>query len=198
MTPMLRTLAGMAVGQILGGLTALVTRPGHSAGTSGPASKLRSRRSFTRNAALAATGIVTAQITGGFVYLLWPNKTSGFGGTFPVSAANVPEVNGTPFRDPNGKFFLVHTEDGVEALYWKCVHLGCTVPWIDNQHQFVCPCHGSVYSYNGERVSGPAPRPLDAMPVEVDDNGNVTVDTNPNTLIERTEYSPEHTTPYPA
>jgi cytochrome b6-f complex iron-sulfur subunit len=198
MTPLLRTLTGMAIGSVLGRLTSLVAGAHAGGHTESPVRKLRSRRSFTRNAALGAAGIVTAQIAGGFVYLLWPNKTGGFGGTFPVAAANVPEVNGTPYKFQEGKFFLVHTEDGVQALYWKCVHLGCTVPWIEGQHQFICPCHGSVYEYNGSRISGPAARALDAMPVTVGDDGTVTVDTNPNTLIERTEFRPEDAVPYPA
>lgn len=198
MTPLLRTLAGMVLGRVLGRLTALVAGAHTGGHAHSPAKRLRSRRSFTRNAALGAAGIVTAQIAGGFIYLLWPNKTSGFGGTFPVSAASVPEVNGTPYRDTVGKFYIVHTEDGVQALYWKCVHLGCTVPWIEGEKRFHCPCHGSVYLYNGTRIAGPATRALDAMPVAVDDSGNVTVDTNPNTLIVRTEYRPEDAEPYPA
>ncbi len=201
MTPMLRTLAGMAIGQVLGGLTSLLARTqssGPTAAAVSPVKKLQSRRSFTRNAALAATGIVVAQIAGGFVYLLWPNKTSGFGAKFTVAAANIPAVDGAPYRDAEGKFYIVHTDDGIEALYWKCVHLGCTVPWIATEHHFHCPCHGSVYVYNGTRIAGPAPRALDLMPTTVDANGNVTVDTNPNTLVQRDEYTPEDATPYPA
>jgi hypothetical protein len=53
-----------------------------------------------------------------------------------------------------------------------------------------------VYEYNGSRVSGPATRALDAMPVAVDDVGNVTVDTNPAVLIERPTYRPEDAAPY--
>lgn len=198
MTPLLRTLTGIVVGSVLSRLMSLVAgvHPGSHANS--PARKLRSRRSFTRNAALGATAIVTAQIAGGFVYLLWPNKTGGFGGTFPVAAASVPEVGGTPYRFQEGKFYIVHTEDGVEALYWKCVHLGCTVPYIENRGLFICPCHGSVYEYNGSRISGPAPRAMDLMPVEVNDDGSLSVNTNPNTVIQRPVYTPEDAVPYPA
>jgi cytochrome b6-f complex iron-sulfur subunit len=55
-----------------------------------------------------------------------------------------------------------------------------------------------VYVYNGTRIAGPAPRALDLMPTTVDENGNVTVDTNPNTLVQRSEYTPADATPYPA
>jgi hypothetical protein len=40
-----------------------------------------------------------------------------------------------------------------------------------------------VYAYNGDRVSGPAPYGLNEMLVTVNDNGGVTVDTNPTTVL---------------
>ena len=194
MTPLARTISGLAGGWISGHLLGLLSRL-NVGGSS--AKKLQSRRTFTRNAALGATAIVTAELAVGTVTLLWPNKTGAFGGEITVGAGSVPPVEGEPFRLAEGKFYLVHTEDGVEALYWKCVHLGCTVPWVAGQHEFVCPCHGSVYAYNGSRISGPAPRALDAMPLTVNEDGSVTVDTNPNTVIVRSEYVPANAVPYP-
>jgi cytochrome b6-f complex iron-sulfur subunit len=47
------------------------------------------------------------------------------------------------------------------ALYQRCVHLGCTVPFRDNCVSFKCPCHGSHYNVDGEYLDGPAPRSLD-------------------------------------
>ncbi len=47
------------------------------------------------------------------------------------------------------------------ALYQKCVHLGCRVPFRDDCHSFKCPCHGSHYNVDGEYIDGPAPRSLD-------------------------------------
>jgi len=195
MNPLARTLAGMAGGWVASQALGLAARlqAGHGANVK----KLQSRRSFTRNAALGASLIVTAEIAAGTVYLLWPNKTGAFGGDITVGANSVPAVNGAPFRYPEGKFYIVHTDDGVEALYWKCVHLGCTVPWVAARNRFVCPCHGSVYLYNGTRESGPAPRALDAMPVTVNGDGSLTVNTNPNTLIVRTEYEPDQAVAYP-
>ncbi len=47
------------------------------------------------------------------------------------------------------------------ALYQRCVHLGCTVPFRDDCDSFKCPCHGSHYNVDGEFLDGPAPRSLD-------------------------------------
>jgi menaquinol-cytochrome c reductase iron-sulfur subunit len=50
-----------------------------------------------------------------------------------------------------------------------CPHLGCSVSWDPGSHNFVCPCHGSVFSIDGRVVAGPSPRPLDTLPYRVRD-----------------------------
>ena len=95
---------------------------------------------------------------------------------------------------------MVRTDDGLLALSTKCQHLGCTVPWVgppESPNAFQCPCHGSMYNYEGERTGGPAPRPMDLMAVRVDDaTGNVTVDTG--AISQRLDYRPEQAVPYTA
>ncbi|MDP1792604.1 MAG: Rieske 2Fe-2S domain-containing protein [Acidimicrobiales bacterium] len=67
-------------------------------------------------------------------------------------------------------------EAGVVALYQKCVHLGCRVPWCGSSQWFECPCHGSKYNRVGEKTGGPAPRGMDRFNVSVN-NGNLVIDT---------------------
>jgi menaquinol-cytochrome c reductase iron-sulfur subunit len=50
-----------------------------------------------------------------------------------------------------------------------CPHLGCTVPWVSGKKEFVCPCHGAVYSSDGSRISGPSLRGMDALETIVQD-----------------------------
>ena len=88
------------------------------------------RRQFLRNAALGAVGSVLALMGAATGLLLWPNKTGAFGSELTVRAADVPPVDAPPLRNIQGKFFLVHNPDGLLALYTKCPHLGCTVPWV--------------------------------------------------------------------
>lgn len=154
------------------------------------------RRSFVRNAALGAVLIVLAELGAGIVRFAWPNKTGVFGRALIVPRASVPPVNGAPFRDTPGHFYLVHTDDGLLALWWKCPHLGCTVPWNEGEQKFHCPCHGSIYLYNGVRIAGPAPRPMDLMAVNVDASGNVVVETGK--ITQRSGYKPAQAAPYPA
>jgi cytochrome b6-f complex iron-sulfur subunit len=64
---------------------------------------------------------------------------------------------------------------GLLALYEKCPHLGCRVPFCESSGWFECPCHASTYTSLGEHRDGPGPRGLDAFPVVVD-GGIVSID----------------------
>ncbi len=189
MIPLVRTLIGLLLGGLGARVLAMLARFHTGAST---VRKRASRRTFVRNATLGAVGVALAEVAGGFVYFFWPNKTGAFGSKISVPAASIPPVKGVPFRSVPGKFFLVHNDDGLLALYTKCPHLGCTVPWkgpADAPNAFQCPCHGSRYDYNGVRTGGPAPRPMDTMPVTVGDDGTVTVDTNPKVITARSAYT---------
>lgn len=99
---------------------------------------------------------------------------------------------GTVSHIQKGRFYISRLEDGgIIALWQRCTHLGCTIPWQENKEQFHCPCHSSVFNQAGEVISGPAPRPMDLFPVEID-NGQIVVDTaNP---IQRDKYDSSQAT----
>ncbi|MDQ6932943.1 MAG: ubiquinol-cytochrome c reductase iron-sulfur subunit [Candidatus Eremiobacteraeota bacterium] len=46
-----------------------------------------------------------------------------------------------------------------------CPHLGCRYNYDAGTKKFLCPCHGSQYTYEGAHVAGPAPRGLDPLPL---------------------------------
>jgi len=59
------------------------------------------------------------------------------------------------------------SDDSVSALSTVCPHLGCGV-----NHEggaFQCPCHTSAFRLDGSVVSGPSPRAMDPLKVEVRD-----------------------------
>lgn len=72
-------------------------------------------------------------------------------------------LSGSSLRDQLVSETFVQDKDGTYwlALYQRCVHLGCTVPFRDDCVSFKCPCHGSHYHVDGEFLDGPAPRSLD-------------------------------------
>lgn len=79
-------------------------------------------------------------------------------------AADTPtSLHGTVLEDQLDSEGFVKDSDGSHwiALYQRCVHLGCTVPFRNDCVSFKCPCHGSHYNVDGEYLDGPAPRSLD-------------------------------------
>jgi cytochrome b6-f complex iron-sulfur subunit len=101
-------------------------------------------------------------------------------------------LKGTDLTDQLTYEWWVKDSDGTYwiALYQRCVHLGCTVPFRDDCDSFKCPCHGSHYNVDGEYLDGPAPRSLDRFKLSFD-SGNVLVDTG--TLNESVPH-PDQTT----
>ena len=93
-----------------------------------------------------------------------------------------------------GRFYLVRLADGgFLALSRKCTHLGCTVPWVEQDQIFACPCHASAFDITGSVVSPPAPRAMDAYPVSIE---NEIVKIDIGKPIERSEFHKEQVT-YP-
>jgi len=87
-----------------------------------------------------------------------------------------------------GRFYLARDEDGgFLALHRKCTHLGCSVPWKEDEQRFACPCHASAFDIHGDVVNAPAPRPLDLFAVTISD-GIVKVDTG--RTIRRKAFEP--------
>ena len=134
------------------------------------------------------------------IAFLWPKLGGGFGsainlGNIGELKAEIQENNGFLYK-PEGRMWvteyptgalekarqvysepeLAGMEEGVVALYQKCVHLGCRVPECVTSQWFECPCHGSQYNQVGEKKGGPAPRGLDRFAMSVS-GGNLTVDT---------------------
>ncbi len=65
-------------------------------------------------------------------------------------------------------------DESVTAYSPNCPHLGCGYRWFSQDQRFKCPCHASVFDINGTVLSGPAPRPLDTLPVQIA-NGKILV-----------------------
>jgi Rieske Fe-S protein len=59
--------------------------------------------------------------------------------------------------------------DGPTVLDASCTHLGCTVIWDTSASVFRCPCHGAVFSSEGDVVSGPVSAPLKKVEFELSD-----------------------------
>lgn len=121
---------------------------------------------------------------------LSPRSSDGeFGGTFDLGHYDqYPNGSVTPVEA--GRFYLVRLDDGgFLAVYRRCTHLGCAVPYDPGLGKFVCPCHGSAFDPDGNVLNQPAPRPLDLFALTIDADGNISVDTR--SPIERDRVSPD-------
>jgi cytochrome b6-f complex iron-sulfur subunit len=160
-----------------------------------------SRRQFFGWGVFGAMALAVGSLGAGVLAFLWPSGSGGFGGKIPAGAslADMLAYNTDkkqPFYIPEARAYIVPypkadlpkakkvyapviysgMQQGVVALYQKCVHLGCRVPFCDTSQWFECPCHGSKYNRVGEKRDGPAPRGLDRFQVLVS-GGSVTVNT---------------------
>ncbi|MGZ8512767.1 MAG: QcrA and Rieske domain-containing protein [Candidatus Limnocylindria bacterium] len=57
--------------------------------------------------------------------------------------------------------------DSFIAISTRCAHLGCPVNYVAAAKNFVCPCHGGVYDFQGKVIGGPPVRPLDRFQTRV-------------------------------
>ncbi len=75
-----------------------------------------------------------------------------------------------------GAVWLVRTgAREVLALSTICPHLGCGIDLAPDASSFECPCHTSAFELTGKVRSGPSPRAMDALPVEIGPKGEVVV-----------------------
>ena len=150
------------------------------------------RRDFLRRSLLGSLAVFGAQFGAATIAFLWPNLKGGFGsvinaGKLADIIAEIEAAGGQPFYFGQGRFYIVKYDakgvdeeygvdyvadgvvvEGVMALYQRCVHLGCRVPFCDTSKWFECPCHGSKYNQVGEYELGPAPRGMDRFPITLE------------------------------
>jgi len=163
------------------------------------------RRQFLNRSTIAMFGVGLGGFGTALLAFLWPPPGGGFGGK--VKVGNLSDILASidskkePVYVAEARAYIVSypkdalnkakknyagpvlsgMESGVVALYQKCVHLGCKVPWCGTSQWFECPCHGSQYNRVGEKKGGPAPRGLDRFAASVDADGILTVDSGQRT-----------------
>ena len=98
----------------------------------------------------------------------------------PAVQNAVYEGNDRQFFDDKGEVIWVNKANSPYIGYsGKCPHLGCGYKWRKTKNfpdgVFLCPCHLSIYDEAGKVIDGPAPRPLDVLPMQVDASGEVKI-----------------------
>lgn len=86
-----------------------------------------------------------------------------------TAVEGIGEAGKTTAYVRRGRTDLEEDEHGFVAISTRCAHLGCPVRYVEAATNFICPCHGGVYGFQGERIGGPPVRPLDRFQTRVVD-----------------------------
>ena len=117
------------------------------------------------------------------VYLLWPPRPKkenpwAEAGKLSDLQPDVPtelvfrrnRVDGWKVSSEKATTWAVKlSNDEIVAFAPQCPHLGCAYHWNLAKHEFLCPCHASTFSIQGEVLTGPAPRALDRYELKIED-----------------------------
>ena len=97
----------------------------------------------------------------------------------PAVLEKVYQGKDMEFLDTDGKAIWTNKKNiPYLAFSGKCPHLGCAYKWRKHKilgQVFLCPCHLSIYDASGQVLDGPAPRPLDLLPIQVSASGEVQI-----------------------
>jgi len=132
-----------------------------------------SRRSFLGRLWLLLGGVALIEAVWIVADFLAPRRRRAGGDDAAVIVAGPVDrfEPGSVTAFPEGRFYLARLDDGgFLALNRECTHLGCTVPWVNEEGRFVCPCHASAFDIRGDVLSPPAPRPLDIFAVRIEND----------------------------
>ena len=123
------------------------------------------RRQFLTKALRISFGAFAGIQAISWLGFFWPKVSGGFGSK--VDAGPIEEIKSQIFQAdgsvipafiPAARAYVLPLDaaaaansqfatgstitDGLVAVYQRCVHLGCRVPWCNSSQGFECPCHG--------------------------------------------------------
>lgn len=90
---------------------------------------------------------------------------------------------------PRAVWVVKQDEENFTVFNWRCTHLACIPTWreggephvtaygsaMPDKAHFFCVCHDGVFDIDGTVIGGPPPRPLDTLPVKIEDGKLLTI-----------------------
>ncbi len=147
----------------------------------GPGNEFNRRAFFVKlglgslSIAAAGTAVFAYQfLSPNVLYEPSPIVNAGKPESYPVDSVTL---------DVNSGIYLIHAKEGFFSLSAVCTHLGCLTAWKPELGIIACPCHGSKFAVSeqgkmkpGDKIEGPAPKPLPWLRTWVSDEGDLMVD----------------------
>jgi len=135
---------------------------------------LQRREFLSRLWKFGAAGVAVAAVWTSWDFIQ-PTTPLGFGGKVKGGTPDQVPEDGV-LLVPAARAYLTMHDDEIVALWSRCPHLGCRVPWCESSGEFECPCHGTTFNRLGEHRDGPAPRGMDRFDIVIED-GQIVIDT---------------------
>ena len=140
-----------------------------------PAQRELSRRAFFTRLGLGSLGVAAVGTLTFYYQYLSPNVLfeaspivdEGKAENYPLDSVTL---------NVNAGIYLVHLAEGYFSMSAICTHLGCMTVWKQDEGVIACPCHGSRFSREGQKLAGPAPKPLPWLRTWLSDDSNLMVD----------------------
>lgn len=147
-------------------------------------------------------GLMTATVVAGLlpiVVYIWPPPTKGEKNADVKVSLDKPlselkDGDAALFKAPDNTAFVMKdgggdnapgdraysgyvVKKGADLIYLavNCSHLGCSVNFNKDRHQFECPCHGSIFSMTGQVTHGPALVALSHLSCKTEGDGALLV-----------------------
>lgn len=148
------------------GITAVRTPPPVRTAQPVPSGSTRmrlSRRDVLRAGIGAAAGLAAGMV--GISLAQRADENRRLGGDAPLVAGDgywedvarldeVPVGSAVRFSTPAFDGFVVNDEGTIRALSSVCTHMGCTLHFRPDWHDFRCPCHGASFDLEGRLANG--------------------------------------------
>jgi cytochrome b6-f complex iron-sulfur subunit len=126
------------------------------------------RRGFLKSL-LAGLGAATVAVLGyPVVRFLAPLRSAAATEKLAINKTDIPSGAAKEVIYNDKPIIVINRRGkGYVALSRVCTHFGCLVMYDEDQERLVCPCHAGIFTLEGNVVSGPPPRPLERIPIEV-------------------------------
>jgi len=126
------------------------------------------RRSFLKS----LTFILGSTAVGALAYplarFLAPPQVKAVGEKVSINKSEVPLGEGKEIVFGGTPAIILNVKGmGYLALSRVCTHLGCLVEYNKETNRFICPCHAGTFNMEGNVLSGPPPKPLEKLPLDV-------------------------------